>query len=117
MPSEMIDSAELRELLIAHARARESVTYAEALEAFGYSFSRPKMRALCKILGDVDADARGRGEPDMAVLVVRQSDGLPGQGWWVAGGAEGYKGVWEGPDARRHVTKLQKRVFDYWAKR
>lgn len=117
MPAAMIDSAELRELLIAHARARESVTYAEALEAFGYSFSRPKMRALCRILGDVDADARGRGEPDMAVLVVRQSDRLPGQGWWVAGGAEGYKGVWEGPDARRHVAKLQKRVFDYWAKR
>ena len=117
MPAVMIDPMDLRELLLAHARARESVTYAEALEAFGYSFSRPKMRALCRSLGDVDAYARGRGEPEMAVLVVRQSDGLPGQGWGVAGGAEGYKGAWEGPDARRHVTKLQKRVFDYWAKR
>ena len=26
---------------------------------------------------------RQRGEPELAVLVVRQSDGLPGQGWWV----------------------------------
>jgi len=113
----MIDPMDLRELLLAHARARESVTYVEALAAFGYGFSRPKMRALCRILGDVDAYARGRGEPEMAVLVVRQSDRLPGQGWWVTGGAEGYAGVWEGPEARQHVAKLQKRVFDYWAKR
>ena len=41
------------------------------------------MRQLCKVLGIFDEDAAARGEPELAVLVVRQSDGLPGQGWWV----------------------------------
>ena len=33
------------------------------------------------------------------MLVVRQSDGLPGQGWWVGGAKKhGYTGLWEGPE-------------------
>ena len=69
------------------------------------------MRALCKVLGAVDHDGAERGEPELAVLVVRQSDGLPGQGWWVDGGASshGYTGPWEGPKARRLIDKLQRR--------
>ena len=63
-----------------------ALSYAELLERLGYHFSRPKMRALCAVLGDVDREAEARGEPELAVLVVRQSDGIPGQGWWVAGG-------------------------------
>ena len=74
------------------------------------------MRALCKVLGAVDEEAAKRGEPELAVLVVRQSDGLPGQGWWVAGGASDhdYSGLWEGPQARALVGRLQARAFDYW---
>ena len=60
------------------------------------------MRALCKVLAFVDDEAEERGEPELAVLVVRQSDGLPGQGWWVGGATKhGYTGLWEGPKARR----------------
>ena len=68
-------------------RRRPSLTYSELLAQLGHGFSRPKMRALCKTLGAVDEEAEARGEPELAVLVVRQSDGLPGQGWWVGGGA------------------------------
>jgi len=113
----MFDPQEIREILLAYARAGESITYSEMLEALGHRFSRPKMRQLCAALGDVDAYGRGRGEPELAVLVVRQSDRLPGQGWWVSGGAGGHTGDWEGPDARRHVALLQRLVFDYWASR
>ena len=89
-----------------------ALTYAELLERLGYSFSRPKMRALCAILGDRRSRRReARGEPELAVLVVRQSDGIPGQGWWVAGGARsrGYAGPWEGPEARRFIAAVQAR--------
>jgi hypothetical protein len=113
----MFDPDELRVLLIAYARAGEAITYSQVLEALGHRFTRPKMRQLCRVLGDVDAHARGRGEPEMAVLVVRQSDGLPGQGWWVSGGADGYAGPWQGPRAKAHVNRLQRAVFDYWAER
>jgi hypothetical protein len=68
------------------------------------------------VLGTVDEEAADRGEPELAVLVVRQSDGLPGQGWWVAGGAAAhrYDGLWEGPEAKRLVDELQAQAFDYW---
>ena len=111
----MFDASTLRAYLVAAARAGESVTYSEALASQGYAFSRPKMRALCVVLGDIDARGRARGEPDLAVLVVRQSDGLPGQGWWTAGGAEGHDGPWEGPKARAHVERLQRAAFAYWS--
>lgn len=95
------------------------MTYAELLERLGYAFSRPKMRAICVTLGDVDREAAKRGEPELAVLVVRQSDGLPGQGWWVAGGgrSQGYVGPWEGPEASAFIARLHGEVFRYWSQR
>ena len=112
----LADPAEVRAHLIAAASAGESITYSELLNQLGHQFSRPKMRQLCKVLGAVDDEAADRGEPELAVLVVRQSDGLPGQGWWVAGGAANhdYDGLWEGPEAKALVEKLQARAFDYW---
>lgn len=105
--------------LIAAAKAGTALSYGELLEQLGYSFSRPKMRALCKILGTVDEAGALRGEPELAVLVVRQSDGLPGQGWWVAGGGRcrGYRGPWEGPEARRFIERVQAESFAFWQSR
>ena len=52
------------------------------------------------------------------MLVVRQSDGLPGQGWWVGGAKKhGYTGQWEGPKAAKLIRKLQRQAFEYWAGR
>ena len=111
------DPGELRAHLIAAASAGHALTYSELLAHLGYGFSRPRMRQLCKTLGAVDEEAAMRGEPELAVLVVRQSDGIPGQGWWVAGGgtAHGYAGPWEGPKAERFIRSLQQKAFDYWA--
>ena len=111
------DPDEVRAHLVAAAVAGHALSYSELLEHLGYGFSRPKMRQLCKTLGAVDEEAAERGEPELAVLVVRQSDGLPGQGWWVAGGASahGYEGPWEGPKAARFINQLQQNAFDYWA--
>ena len=110
------DPAEVRAHLVAAAAAGHALTYSELLEHLGYGFSRPKMRQLCKTLGAVDDEAAARGEPELAVLVVRQSDGLPGQGWWIEGArAHGYVGPWEGPKAAKFIRQLQQKSFDYWA--
>jgi len=112
----LADPAEVRAHLVAAAAAGHALTYSELLEHLGYGFSRPKMRQLCKTLGAVDEEAEARGEPELAVLVVRQSDGLPGQGWWVQGARiHGYGGPWEGPTAARFIRDLQQSCFDYWA--
>jgi hypothetical protein len=115
----LAEPAEVRLLLVAAAKAGTALTYSELLEQLGYSFSRPKMRALCAILGTVDEEGARRGEPELAVLVVRQSDGLPGQGWWIGGGARsrGYAGPWEGPDARRFIERVQAESFAFWQSR
>jgi hypothetical protein len=112
----LADPTEVRAILVASARAGEAISYAEVLSLLGHDFTRPKMRALCKVLGFVDDDAEARGEPGLAVLVVRQSDRLPGQGWWVGGAkTHGYTGPWEGPAAARLIRKLHRQAFDYWA--
>ena len=114
----LADPLEVRAILIASATAGEPITYAETLQLLGHHFTRPKMRALCKVLAFVDDEAEERGEPELAVLVVRQSDGLPGQGWWVGGAKKhGYTGLWEGPKATRLIRKLQRQAFDYWSSR
>ena len=112
----LADPAEVRARLIKSAAAGEPLTYSELLNRLGHEFSRPKMRALCKVLAVIDEEAAERGEPELAVLVVRQSDGLPGQGWWVAGGASShdYTGLWDSPEAKRLVARLQRQAFDYW---
>ncbi len=111
------DPAKVRAHLIAAAAAGHALTYSELLAMLGHGFSRPKMRAVCVTLGTVDEEAAACGEPELAVLVVRQSDGLPGQGWWVAGGASAhdYDGPWEGPPAAAFIRELQQRTFDFWA--
>ena len=111
------DAAEVRAYLIEAASAGHPLTYSELLASLGQGFTRPKMRALCKTLCAVDEEAEARGEPELAVLVVRQSDGLPGQGWWVGGGAtaHGYAGPWEGPKAAAFIRRMQQKAFDYWA--
>lgn len=115
----LAEPAEVRKLLIAAACAGEGITYSELLNALGHQFTRPKMRALCKVLAAVDEEAAERGEPELAVLVVRQSDGLPGQGWWAGGGAmlHGHDGLWTGPEAVELVKRLQRQAFDYWGLR
>ena len=116
MAEPLADPEEVRAHLVAAAKAGVALSYGELLEHLGYRFSRPKMRALCAMLGDIDRDAEARGEPEFAVLVVRQSDGIPGQGWWVAGGgsARGYEGPWEGPEAARFIREVQRETFAFW---
>ena len=104
------------EVLVRRAAARRSpLSYSELLLMLGYRFTRPKMRALCKVLDAVDQRAAAGGEPELAALVVREGDGLPGQGWWV--GRSDYQGEWTGAAARRYLDAIQAHAFDYWEAR
>ena len=117
-PGDIADTARVRALLIAAAREGRSVSYSEMLGLLGHRFTRPKMRALCKTLDAIDETGRANGEPGLAVLVVRESDHLPGQGWWT-GNTErlGHKGAWEGTEAMQLVERVQAEVFAYWQAR
>ena len=98
----MFDLDEVRALLVEAAREEQAVSYAEALARLGHRFTRPKMRSLCKALDAIDQRGEAAGEPELAVLVIRESDGLPGQGWWVGSSVRyGHAGDWTGPEAAR----------------
>jgi hypothetical protein len=106
----------VRALLIEAAREARALSYSALLARLGVRFSRPKMRALCRTLDAIDRAGAAAGEPELAVLVVRESDRLPGQGWWTAHARDtGYAGAWEGPAAAREVRRLQQAAFDCWA--
>jgi hypothetical protein len=113
------DAPRIRAILTAAAREGRSVSYSELLGDLGFRFTRPKMRAVCRTLEEVDRLCAIDGEPDMAVLVVRESDRLPGQGWWVGETALllGYDGPWEGAAAARFIREQQQAVFDFWENR
>ena len=112
------DVARVRALLIAAARRGRAVSYADLLDQLGHRFTRPRMRALCRTLDAIDDAAAAAGEPDLAVLVVRASDGLPGQGWWTGRALmAGYDGPWTGPAAAAFVRAEQDRAFGFWGRR
>jgi len=107
------DLPDVHALLIAAARAGRDLSYSEVLLALGHRFSRPRMRSLCRLLDAIDADGRAAGQPELAVLVVRESDRLPGQGWWV--GRTDAPVDWSGPAARAFVAARQAEAFAWWS--
>jgi hypothetical protein len=111
----LADVTRITDILQAAAREQRSMSYSEMLMTLGFRFTRPKMRALCKTLDAIDIDGAERGEPALACLVVREGDGLPGQGWWV--GRHDYQGAWEGPEARAYLAGHQQKTFAYWQSR
>ncbi len=111
------DQNAVRGLLIEAASVRRVVSYSELLMELGHRFTRPKMRALCCTLEAIDEASREGGEPELAALVVRESDRLPGQGWWVGKVYRlGYEGPWTGKEALAFVQGRQELAFDYWSK-
>jgi hypothetical protein len=117
-PASIADVDRVRAILVAAARDGRAVSYSELLGELGHRFTRPKMRAVCKTLDRLDEDAKAAGEPALAVLVVRESDRLPGQGWWTACAERlGYKGAWIGAEAADFIRSRQDEVFAYWRAR
>lgn len=112
----LFDLDQIESLLQASAREGRPISYSETLNSLGLDFSRPKMRALCVALGEIDRRAAKRGEPELAVLVVRASDKLPGAGWWTERNDPKYKGPWEGPKAAKYIQAIQKKAYIYWQK-
>jgi hypothetical protein len=113
--SPLYDVERIEGVVRAAAREGRWISYSELLLTLGFRFTRPKMRAVCKTLAEVDRRAAAAGEPELAVLVVREGDGLPGQGWWT--GRDDYDGQWTGPEAAAFVRAVQARAFRYWQAR
>lgn len=105
---------ELEALLVLKARNAQAISYGDVFRWFGHHFQRFQVGQLCAALEEVDSRQRALDRPGLASLVVRQSDGLPGQGWWLSKDHDEWTGLFTGPEAARFVKQHQQRCFDYW---
>ncbi len=114
----MVDVDELERLLIEAASERRTLAYSDVLTHFGKRTTPIRVFALCRDLGEVSERNRLRGEPELAVLVVRKTDRLPGEGFFRGAWQEGrYDGPATGPRAKMFIDELTATVFEYWRAR
>ena len=110
----MVDLDLLEQRLLAAALAGQPLTYGAILAFFERRVTPVTVRALCRDLGRVCARVEAAGGPDLACLVVRASDGLPGAGYFHGLRAAGrYAGPDTGEPAARFVAAEQARARDY----
>jgi len=112
----VVDLDRLERVLIQAALETRPVTYGQVLGYFGWKVTRVTVGALCRDLGKIELRRRDERWPDLACLVVRKSDGLPGEGYFASLRAEGnYDGPSTGPAALTLVKARQARAH-VWAK-
>jgi hypothetical protein len=110
----MVDLELLEHRLLAAALTGRAVTYGELLAFFERRVTPINVRALCRDLGQVCERIEAAGGPDLACLVVRASDRLPGAGYFQAMRAAGqYAGPDAGEPAERFVAAAQARAQAY----
>jgi hypothetical protein len=111
----LIDLDRLERVLIQAAREGRAVTYGQVLAFFGWKVTPVTVGALCRDLGRVEERRRREAWPDLACLVVRRSDAMPGEGYFAALRAAGdYAGPSVGPAAEAWVRARQAGAQD-WA--
>jgi hypothetical protein len=110
----MVDLELLETRLLVAARAGEPVTYGALLAFFERRVTPITVLALCRDLGRVCERIEAAGGPDLACLVVRASDGLPGAGYFQGLRDAGrYDGLDQGEAAVRFVAAEQARAKEY----
>jgi hypothetical protein len=113
----MVDLDRLERILIRTALERRPITYGQLLDLFERKLTRITVSALCRDLGRIEERRAGAGWPDLACLVVRKSDGLPGEGYFDSLRREGaYAGPSTGEPAEAFIRARQQRAFA-WASR
>ncbi len=111
----MVDLDRLERVLILAARERRALTYGQVLAFFERRVTRITVGALCRDLGKMERRRQADGWPDLACLVVRKSDGLPGEGYFTSlRSDEGIECASEGPQAQALIAARQARAFA-WA--
>ena len=102
------------------AKAGIALSYGELLEHLGYRFSRPKMRALCAMLGDDRPRGRGArraragraGRPRRATAFRARAGG-----WPAAARSAAMRGPGKGRRRRASSRAVQAETFAFWQSR
>jgi hypothetical protein len=110
----MVDLELLERRLLRTAMEESALTYGELLAFFERRVTRITVAALCRDLGRVCRRIEAAGGPDVACLVVRKADRLPGEGYFQSLREEsGYAGPSGGAEAVALVRARQARAFAF----
>jgi hypothetical protein len=110
----MVDIDRLERVLLQAAAEEHALTYGQILAFFGRRVTPIQVSALCRDLGLVCRRVEARGGPDLACLVVRKSDSLPGEGYFVAMRSERhYDGPPTGPQAHAFIRQRQELAYAF----
>lgn len=109
-----IDDAAIRDRLIAAARRREVVHYADLAKATGREMKGPNWAAhIGRILGRISSAEARAGRPLLSVIVVSRDSGRPGGGFLTLG--QELHLLEPGEDEDSFVRRQTERVYDYWS--
>lgn len=108
----MLEADALERVLIQTAREGRTVSYRQLLAMAGRRVGPNNVRALMRVLAEVCRRTAARGEPDLACLVVREQDGLPGEGYFTA---EAETGEALQGSRRARVERAQAAAYAFWA--
>lgn len=107
----MLDADALERVLVRAAREGRTVSYRQLLAMADRRVGPNNIRALMRVLAEVCRRTEARCEPDLACLVVRESDGLPGEGYFTA---EAQRGGPLAGSRRARVERAQTEAFAFW---
>jgi len=108
----VLDADALERVLVRAAREGRAVSYRQLLAMAGRRVGPANVRALVRVLAEVCRRSEAKGEPDLACLVVRERDGLPGEGYFTA---EATSGAPRDGDRRARVARAQAAAFAFWS--
>jgi hypothetical protein len=105
--------AQMRAILVACARSGQMITYSDLSRSITAVHLPPYSYALSGMLAEICREEEAAGRPELAVLVVRKSDGRPGNGYFRAALA---RGLQEG-DMEAYWQEQFALATAYWAGR
>lgn len=103
--------AEIRQIVIETARARQLITYSELTGMLQTAYVHYHSHVLTRLLIDIGSEEVAAGRPILPALVIAKQTGRPGPGYFKL--APGETRI---DDPIREWENEVQRVYEYWSK-
>jgi hypothetical protein len=103
--------AEIRQLLIDVARAKQVITYSELTSMLQTAYLHYHSSMLARLLVEIGGEEVEAGRPVLPALVVTKQTGLPGHGFFKLAAERGY----DVSDPEEFWQKAVQEVYEFWA--
>jgi hypothetical protein len=102
--------AEIRQLIIETAKAKQLITYSELTGMLQTAYVHYHSHVLTRMLIDIGSEERAAGRPLLPALVIAKQSGRPGPGYFKLAPGEDEVG-----DPIQEWEQEVQRVYHYWS--